>query len=114
MFAAACSGMFCFGVSLALLGSLFGVPAFRQRLHIDLLQQGAILSLLYVGVLLTTPLVGPVVDRFGNKVVMVVSAVLVTASLGGFVVADSFATAALAGVMLGIGGGGLNIATNSL
>ncbi len=114
MFAAACSGMACFGISLALLGAMFGLPEFRQRLHINLEQQGAVLSLVYVGVLLTTPLVGPIVDRFGNKLVMVVSALLVTASLAGFVVAASFAQAALAGVALGIGGGGLNIATNSL
>lgn len=114
MFAAACSGMFCFGIVLALLGALFGLPAFRDRLHIDLAQQGSILSLLYVGVLIASPLAGPVIDRFGTKLVLLLCTLLVMASLLGFVGARSFWEAAASGIVLGIGGGGLNVATNSL
>src|SRR6266404_4129394 len=113
-FAAACAGMFMFGIVLALLGALFGLPQFRARLGVDVVQQGTILALVYVGVLLATPLAGPVIDAFGNKVVMLSSALLVTVSLISFTFAGSFAAAALAGVPLGIGGGGLNIAANAL
>jgi len=113
-FAAACAGMFMFGIVLALLGALFGLPQFRQRLGLDLVQQGTVLSLLYVGVLFATPLVGPIIDRFGNRLVLVASAALVTAALGLFVAARSFPAAAVAGLLLGFGGGGLNIAANSL
>ncbi len=106
--------MFMFGIVLALLGALFGLPQFRARLGVDVVQQGTILALVYVGVLLATPLAGPVIDAFGNKVVMLSSALLVTVSLISFTFAGSFAAAALAGVALGIGGGGLNIAANAL
>jgi MFS transporter, FHS family, glucose/mannose:H+ symporter len=113
-FAAACAGMFMFGVVLALLGALFGLPQFRGRLGLDVVQQGTVLSLVYAGVLLATPLAGPFIDRFGNKPLMLGSAALVTVALAGFIAARSFAAAALAGVVLGTGGGGLNIATNAL
>src|SRR5205085_8701890 len=48
------------------------------------------------------------------KLVLLASAVLAAAALGGFMAAHSFAGAAMAGVALGVGGGGLNIATNAL
>ena len=48
MFAAACAGMFCYGIVLALLGALFGLPAFRDRVGMSFQQQGAILGIVYL------------------------------------------------------------------
>jgi len=114
LFWSACAGMFCFGIVLALLGTLFGLPEVRQRLGLDAVRQGTLLSLLFVGLLITTPLVGPIIDALGHKIVLVVSSAMVAATFVAFMLANSFHAAAVASVMLGLGGGGLNTSTNAL
>ncbi|MDQ6800878.1 MAG: MFS transporter [Acidobacteriota bacterium] len=106
--------MFVFGITLAALGALFGMPEVRERIHVDLAQQGDIFLLLYFGVFLSTIIVGPVIDSFGNKIVLTLSAVLVVAGLLGFSVARSFFPALSSAFILGFGGGGLNTAANAL
>ncbi|HLK31614.1 MAG TPA: MFS transporter [Terriglobales bacterium] len=114
LFAGACAGMFIFGVVLALLGTLFGLPAMRARLGANLAQQGDLFLLLFAGVCFATVAVGPLIDRFGNKLVLLVSSVLVTLALLEFSVAHSLLSAAVASVVIGLGGGGLNTACNVL
>ncbi len=114
LFVAASAAMFVFGIVLALLGVLFGLPEMRARLHVDLAQQGDLFLLLYVGVLIASILSGPLIDRLGNKLVLLVSALLVSGALVGFTEAQSFGVAAVSGVILGLGGGGLNTASNAL
>ncbi len=114
MLSAACSGMFLFGIVLAILGALFGLPQMRARIAIDLAQQGDILLLLFLGVFASTILVGPIIDNFGNKLVLAVSAAIVVAGLLGLSVAHSFLTAIVWAFVLGFGGGGLNTSSNAL
>src|SRR2546425_2021284 len=114
MFLAACAGIFLFGIVLALLGTLFGLPEVRARLRVNLGQQGDLFLILYFGVFLSSLVAGPLIDRIGNKLVLMVSALLVTAGLGGFAPAQSFGAAATCVALLGLGGGGLNIAANVL
>lgn len=99
---------------MAVLGTLFGLPEMRTRLHIDLAQQGTMFLLLYLGILLATLLAGPVIDAIGNKVILVSSSALVAAGMAGFAFAHSFAAAAIPAVLLGCGGGGLNTSTSVL
>ena len=54
LFGGAATGIFVFGIVMAVLGTLFGLPEMRQRLKIDLEQQGNVFLLLYVGILLAT------------------------------------------------------------
>lgn len=112
LFVSACAGMAAFGFSLALLGTLFGFPEMRERLHVDVMKQGEMSSVLIAGIWLSTVVVGPLIDRFGNKVVLAVSSFLVAAAFLGFAVADSFELAIAAALLLGFGGGGLNTSTN--
>ena len=114
LFAAACAGMFIFGVVLALLGTLFGLPAMRDRLGLNLAQQGDLFLLLFAGVCFATVAVGPLIDRFGNKLVLLVSSVLVTLALLEFAAAHSMLSAAIAALVIGLGGGGLNTSSNVL
>ncbi len=111
---AACAGMFVFGIALVLLGTLFGLPEMRARLQLDLVRQGNLYALLVFGVFLATVVVGPLIDRFGNKAVLAISSVLVTLALAGVAFAHSFQAAVVYAVLLGIGGGGLNTSTNVL
>jgi MFS transporter, FHS family, glucose/mannose:H+ symporter len=114
LFGGAATGIFVFGIVMAVLGTLFGLPEMRLRLQIDLAQQGTVFLLLYVGILLATLTAGPVIDWIGNKVILVVSAALVALGMAGFAYAHSFGGAAIPAVLLGLGGGGLNTSTNVL
>jgi len=114
LFAAACAGMFIFGVVLALLGTVFGLPAMRERLGVNLAQQGDLFLLLFAGVCFATVAVGPLIDRFGNKLVLLVSALLVTFALVEFAAAHSMLSASSAALVIGLGGGGLNTSSNVL
>ncbi len=114
LMAACCAGIFFFGIVLALLGTVFGLPGMRERLGITLAQQGDLFLVLYFGVLVSTLIAGPTIDRFGNKLVLVFASMGVAAALVGFANAHTFATAAVAAWVLGLGGGGLNTSTNAL
>jgi len=114
LFGAAATGIFVFGIVMAVLGTLFGLPEMRQRLQIDLAQQGNVFLLLYVGILLATLVAGPVIDSIGNKVILVTSAALVASGMAGFSYAHSFGGSAIPALLLGLGGGGLNTSTNAL
>jgi MFS transporter, FHS family, glucose/mannose:H+ symporter len=114
LFGGAATGIFVFGIVMAVLGTLFGLPAMRQRLKIGFSQQGNVFLLLYVGILLATLVAGPVIDWIGNKVILVTSAALVASGMAGFAYAHSLGSAAIPAVLLGLGGGGLNTSTNAL
>ena len=114
LFWAACGGMFVFGIVLAILGALFGLPEMRERLTIDLAQQGDILLALFFGVFVSTVLAGPMIDSFGNKLVLTISAVIAAISLAAFSMTSSFGPAMIMAAILGFGGGGLNTSANAL
>jgi FHS family glucose/mannose:H+ symporter-like MFS transporter len=110
----ACAAMFVFGIVLAILGVLFGLPEMRERLGVTLIQQGDIFLALFFGVFLSTIIVGPMIDSFGNKLVLITSSVLVAIALCMFATAHSFLAATAAAFALGFGGGGLNTSANAL
>ena len=114
LFVAACGGIFMFGIVLALLGTLFGLPGMRARLGIDLAGQGDVLLALFAGIFASTVLAGPIIDRIGTKSILVVSSCLVAVALVLLANAHGFTAAAFGAFVLGLGGGGLNTANNVL
>ena len=115
LFLSACGGLFIFGVALVLLGTLFGMPTMRARLEITgMVRQGNLQTLLLFGVFPSTVAAGPLIDRFGNKFVLAGSAFLTTVALIGYAAASGYFAAQVFGFVLGVGGGGLNMATNVL
>lgn len=115
LFLSACGALFVFGVVLVLLGTLFGMPQMRARLQLtDMVRQGNLQTLLLFGVFLATVIAGPLIDRFGNKLMLAVSALLATVAMAGFAVATGYRAAQVFGFILGAGGGGLNMASNVL
>jgi fucose permease len=115
LFVFACAGLFVFGVVLVLLGTLFGMPAMRSRLGVtDMVRQGDLQTLLLFGVFVATVVAGPLIDRFGNKLVLASSAFLAAVALIGFAAAGGYRASQILGFVLGLGGGGLNMATNVL
>ena len=114
LFVSACGGILAFGVVLAVLGTLFGMPGMRDRLHIDLAQQGDLFLLLYVGILIASLMVGPLIDHTGHKLVLLISALLVSLGMILFSAAHSISASGAAAIALGLGGGGLNTCTSAL
>jgi fucose permease len=114
LFASACAGILVFGVVLAILGTVFGLPAMRARLQVNLAQQGTLFLLLYLGIFFASLTVGPLIDHLGYKANLLVSSLIAASAMVSFAVAHSFGAASLAAILLGLGGGGLNTATNVL
>src|SRR5512140_2939236 len=114
LFVAASVAMFVFGVVLAILGTLFGLPGMRERLQIDLVRQGDIFLVLFLGILVSTLLCGPVMDSAGHRVVLTVSSAVVVVAVLLLEQSRSFAPALFAAFLLGFGGGGLNTSSNAL
>ncbi|HVM76131.1 MAG TPA: MFS transporter [Candidatus Saccharimonadales bacterium] len=114
LFGEAAAGIFVFGIVMAILGTLFGLPEMRARLGISLAQQGTVFLLLYAGIFAATLVAGPGIDAIGNKPILLVASLLVAGAMAGFVYAHTFRAAMVPAVLLGLGGGGLNISTNAL
>jgi MFS family permease len=114
LFISACAGILVFGIVLAILGAVLGLPAVRERLHINLSQQGTLFLLLYLGIFCASLIVGPLIDFVGNKANLFVSSAIVSAAMVWFALGHSFGSDGLAAVLLGLGGGGLNICANAL
>jgi MFS transporter, FHS family, glucose/mannose:H+ symporter len=108
LLAAANACMFVFGVVLLLMGSL--LPSFQFTYA----RSGSLGSFPLAGILVSTLLVGPLLDVIGAKKVLVVSLALVAASLGLMPSLTSYSELAGAAFLYGLGGGGLNTATNTL
>ena len=114
LFLSACAGILVFGIVFAVLGTVFGLPAMRARLQINLAQQGNLFLLLYFGIFCASLIVGPLIDHLGNRTNLLISSAIVAAAMLGFAEAHSFLAASLAALLLGFGGGGLNTCTNVL
>lgn len=110
--AASYAGMFGFGIVMALLGAI--LPLISQRLHFDLAQAGGLFLIMNGAMLVTTFALGPLLDRFGIKPTFLVAPLLVAGALALVAEAGVFETLQIAVVLLGIGGGALNQATNTL
>jgi fucose permease len=106
--------MLVFGIVFAVLGTVFGLPTMRERLQINLAQQGNLFLLLYFGVFCASLIVGPLIDHLGNKANLLVSSLVVGLAMLSFAWAHSLMAASLAALLLGLGGGALNTCPNVL
>jgi fucose permease len=110
--AAAYSGIFGFGVVMALLGAI--LPVYVNRPEFDLSKAGSLFAAMNGAMLVTTLLLGPALDRFGIRPALLLAPVAVGVAVVWIAYARS-TTALILGVMLlGAGGGALNQATNKL
>jgi len=111
-FIAACFGMFLFGIAMLSLGTIntFLVDKFL----LDKLSAGSLASLLPLGILIGSLFFGAIVDRFGYKLLLTISSVLIIACIVLIVYAGSFPLIQAAFFFIGITGGMINGATNAL
>ncbi|MGE5363286.1 MAG: MFS transporter [Bacteroidota bacterium] len=112
VFAAACIGMLLFGIVFLSLGT---VSTFLQdKFNLDALTAASLASSLPFGMLLGSVVFGPVVDRFGYKILLIVCGVVIMAALEAIAFADSLFILQLSFFFIGFGGGAINGGTNAL
>lgn len=110
--ATAYSGMFGFGVVMALLGAI--LPLYVDRPEFDLSKAGNLFLAMNAMMLVTTLLLGPAIDRFGIRPVILLAPVVVAVAVVWIGYAKTPAGLIAAVMLLGMGGGALNQATNTL
>ena len=109
---AAYSGMFVFGIVMALLGAI--LPALSEHLHFAVSDIGTLFLIMNFAMLVCSLVLGLAMDRFGMKPPLVLGPLLVAAALVLIVRAQAFTDLFPAVALLGIGGGALNGAANTL
>jgi fucose permease len=112
IFIAACLGMLMFGIAMISLGTVS--IDLQQRLGLDQQAVGSLAALLPLGILVGSIIFGPVVDRFGYQLVLVLSGALVSLSLIFMVRVTSLGWIQISFGLIGLGGGVLNGSTNAL
>jgi FHS family glucose/mannose:H+ symporter-like MFS transporter len=110
--AAACAGMFLFGIVMALLGAI--LPLLSERLHFGLSQVGSLFLAMNLCMLLSSLALGPLMDRFGLKPPLAVGPLLIVSALVVVTRATAYAQLVWAVALLGCGGGAVNGAANTL
>lgn len=112
VFAAACIGMLLFGIVFLSLGTIS--TFIQDKLNIDALTAASLASSLPFGMLFGSVIFGPVVDRYGYKLMLIICALLVFFALLAIAYADSLFIFQVAFFVIGFGGGVLNGGTNAL
>ncbi|MCF7832545.1 MAG: MFS transporter [Candidatus Marinimicrobia bacterium] len=112
VFMAACFGMFLFGIAMLSLGTIntFLVDKFQ----LDKLSAGSLASLLPLGILIGSLFFGAIVDRFGYKLLLIISSILIVVCMILIIYAASFPIIQGVFFIIGITGGLINGATNAL
>jgi len=112
VFFAACAGMLLFGVCLITLGSV--ASDLREKLKFNEIASGTLFSILPLGIIAGSFLFGPIADRYGYKLLLVISAIFMFAGFEGLAYTLSADLLKLFIFLIGIGGGAVNGATNAL
>lgn len=111
VFFSGCLAMLLFGIAFITLGSL--APTLQHELGIDALTFGTLFSLLPFGILLGSLIFGPFSDRFGYKVILIASCLLLFAGFEGIAFSENLMVLRLSIFVFGCGGGIINGASNA-
>lgn len=112
IFLCACLGMLLFGVSLITLGSV--ATALQQKFELDPIGSGTLFSILPVGILGGSLLFGPFADRYGYKVILILSCLFIAVGFQGIAYASTLGLLKACVFIFGFGGGAINGATNAV
>jgi len=109
---AAYAGMFVFGIVMALLGAV--LPALSGRLEFQVADIGTLFLAMNLAMLACSSWIGAAIDRFGMKPPLAIGPLFVAAALALIARAARFDSLIPAVALVGIGGGALNAAANTL
>lgn len=108
----ACAGLFTFGVMTSFLGAT--LPELSARAGFDMARSGTLFSFLYLPQVPMVFLAGPLIDRFGKKLVLAVGFLLSAASLVGMAYTPTYPVLGAQLVTLGLGSSSAMAAANTL
>jgi len=112
VFWSACMGMLLFGIALISLGSI--ATDLKEKLSLDDFAAGTLFSILPLGILTGSLLFGPVADKYGYKILVFISCILLSAGFEGIAFTESSGLLKAAIFLIGLAGGSINGATNAL
>jgi len=112
VFWAACLGMLLFGMVMLSLGTIN--TFLTNKFTLDELTIGSLAALLPLGILIGSLIFGPVVDRYGYKYLLIISAILIVIGIEAIAYTDLFIVIQISFFLIGFGGGAINGATNAL
>jgi len=112
LMATACAGLFTFGVMTSFLGAT--LPELSARSGFDLARSGTLFSFLYLPQVPMVFLAGPLIDRFGKKLVLAAGFLCSAVALVGMAYAPGYGAVGALLVMLGLGGCSAMAAANTL
>jgi FHS family glucose/mannose:H+ symporter-like MFS transporter len=106
------AGAFVFGVVMASLGAL--LPGLIEKIGFDKASAGALFLAMNFAMLIGSLVFGPICDRFGFRLLLLASTLLLGAAYTSLALAGSYVGISLSLIGLGLGGGALNGAVNAL
>jgi fucose permease len=112
VFIAASLAMLLFGIVLISIGSI--LPHLREHFQLSDLSTGSLLSILPFGLLMGSLVFGPLVDRYGYKMLLLVCSLLIFAGLEGIALTGHIWILRISIFLIGFGGGAINGGANAL
>jgi fucose permease len=112
VFIAACIGLLLFGIMLITLGSI--LPSLVSKFDLNEIRSGKLVSILPIGIIAGSLVFGPVADRYGYKMMFIITTLLMIMAFEGLAFADSFFILQVSIFILGFSGGVINGATNAV
>lgn len=112
VFAAACIGMLLFGIVFLSLGTIF--TFLKTKFMIDEITAGSLASSLPFGMLAGSVIFGPIVDRYGYKILLITCSLLIVIGIESIALTNIFWVLQASFFLIGFGGGAINGGTNAL
>ncbi len=112
VFAAACIGMLLFGMVFLSLGTV--LTFIKESYNLDEVTSGSLAVILPFGILIGSLIFGPAADRFGYKLILIISTILILIAFEVIAFSFPFLAVQIAFFFIGLGGGVINGATNAL
>jgi FHS family glucose/mannose:H+ symporter-like MFS transporter len=112
VFIAACIGLLLFGIMLITQGSI--LPSLKEKFGMNDIISGKLVSILPIGIIAGSLIFGPIADRYGYKMMFIITTLLMALAFEGLAFADSFLMLQVSIFVLGFGGGIMNGATNAV
>ena len=111
-FTAACAGMFLFGITLITLGSV--ATDLKLKFQLNGVAAGTLFSILPFGILTGSLIFGPVGDRYGYKLLLILACTGMFAGFEGIAYSHSLDLLKMGIYIFGVSGGIINGATNAV
>ncbi len=112
LFRASCAGILMFGIAVLILGS--AASDLKVKLNLDEVSAGVLFSVLPFGMLTGSLIFGPVADKYGYRILLSASCLLLFAGFEGLAYSGSADILKVFIFMIGTGGGAINGATSAL